>query len=675
MDIVSVGTVPGSDSRSCAVGDWRNMISSLVMWVAVTCGFSKPIPAACMYNMDDTTIFLEQKFGQAGKRTFVSRVVKDVLRVKNLSFSFGISKSKKDKQRKKSKNTQARTVKILLCTCADGTTVCTVIKIKDTAITRFRMQPINLNLWIVWDPKIPKTANRQAAEPKTVRRQRTSCILKNAILPAIKDDMKQKRERQSSTMQSFYEDGSVHSSQDSHAADECYDRGILSMDGDFSQVDAILEDERLTSAFRDANVELFKFAAGASMTQQPNDRSRCFYCLKKALREHKVHLHFNVDTASAFQGLKHKKVIRALQQEIPDKGQSKTSFATFNFFLNSCDVVFSQAFTVGNVRGGWMKCGLAPFNPQVMMESYAFFKDLEKIDPTAHQQVLDAIPKLATLARESGMITDEQMEAELGELFAKSPTFAAMYNRPVVAHAPVNHRRCIWLSNPGFLDTERAHRLQRVQAAAAVVEAAALRRAAAPRSRSTNPANSAPASANSINPVNSAPSSVSDLIDLPWSGVPCKWTSCSGVEILCGSYDKQKGQHQKSDKHKAFLAKVTAELARAPPFQDAGGAAEIRDEDDPLAAENLGLVALSRSNPQSEEESSDSESDSVCDDSMPDAGGGAVAGLRSRSPSTTPLPRPRAGGAPSSSSSPPTASRQNRRFEEMLSPTRYVRFV
>ena len=144
-----------------------------------------------------------------------------------------------------------------------------MIKIKDTAISRFKMEPVNKekNIWIVWDPKIPKSANRQPSEPKAVRVQRTACIMKNAILPAIVEDMRLKRERQASSVHSFYEDDSQKSSQDSHAADECYDRGILSMDGDFGQIEAILADERLTSAFREAKVELFKFAAGASMTR------------------------------------------------------------------------------------------------------------------------------------------------------------------------------------------------------------------------------------------------------------------------------------------------------------------------------------------------------------------------------------------------------------------------
>lgn len=564
------------------------MISSMVMWVSVTAGFSKPIPAACMYNMDDTTCFLEQKFGGVNKKTYVSKTVKNQLRERNLSFSFGLSKSKKERRHKKSKNTQARTVKLLLCTCADGTATCTVIKIKDTAIARFKMEPIDKdqNIWIVWDPKIPKGPGRQLAESKEVRVARTSCILKNAVLPAIEKDLAKKKARQLST-HSFFEDGSQHSSQDSHAADECYDRAILTMDGDFSQIEAILQDDRLTSAFRAANVELFKFAAGASMTQQPNDRSRCFYCLKKALREQKVHLHLHAETANAFIGLRHKKVLRSLASEIPDKGASKTSHATFNLFLSSCDIIFSSAFTVGNIRGGWMKCGLAPFNPQVMMESYAFFEDLEAVDPTAHQQVLAAIPKLAVLARESGCISDEQMETELGDLFGKAPDLAAVYDNPISARAPVNHRRCIWLSNPAFLGIERAHREQKIAEAATAAAAAASR---APRARN----------ASNPRPSDRASASVSDD---QWR-FPCTWTSDSGVLIECGSKDRKKGQHVGSDKHKKFLKDVEVEKARNQPVQISTG--ENAPTDDPLAPDNLDLGLLSHALQEDEEDISSS---------------------------------------------------------------------
>jgi hypothetical protein len=451
MEVVSTGTVPGTDSRSAAVGDWRNMISSLVMWVAVTMSFSKPIPSACMYNMDDTTVFLEQKFGRSSKRTYVSKEVKDDLRARHLSFSFGVSKSKRQKRNKKRANTQARTVKILLCTCGDGSVTCVVVKIKDEAITRFEIEPINDRLFVVWDPKIPKSGSRAPAEPKMVRVNRTAMIMKNAILPCIVEDMRQKRAKQAAlaTVHSFLEDDTQRSSQDSRAADECYDRAVLSMDGDFSQIESILEIESLTAAFAAANVELFKFAAGASMTQQPNDRSRCFYCLKKALHENRMKIQQDIAVIIASLSPRHKKVLRKLEKLIPDRGKTKASFATFNFFLSSCDAVFSYAFNIPNVRSGWHKCGLAPFNPKMIMISYAFFKDLEAIAPNATQRVLDAIPALAAIARESGSVTDEQMEEALGDLFAEAPDLARGYHRPVAAVAPVNHRRCIWLSNPG----------------------------------------------------------------------------------------------------------------------------------------------------------------------------------------------------------------------------------
>jgi hypothetical protein len=552
MEVVSVGTVPGSDSRSAAVGDWRNMISSLVMWLAVVTGFSKRIPFACQYNMDDTTVFLEQRIGK-NKRTYAAKSVKDALRNKNLSFSFGVTKSKREKKRKKAANTQARTVKILFCSCADGTPICTVVKIKDESISQFQLQKISDSFYIAWDPKIPKSGSRSPAEPKSVRVQRTATIMKCAILPAIVRDMEFKKKKQAEAYQKFDEEGVAHDSLDSHADDVCYDRAILSMDGDFTQIEAILALVDLTAAFAANNVELFKFAAGASMTQQPNDRSRCFYCLKKALSEQRVKIQDDIDMTMSNLSPKFRKMLRELEKHVPDKGKSKTSHTTFKFFLSSCDAIFNSAFTIANIRGGWKKCGLSPFNPQTMMESYAFFEDLKSVAPNAPQQVLDAIPRLAVFARDFGIISDEQMEVELGALFRQSPAFALQYARELGERAPVNHRRCIWLSNPAFLVCERAKR-----AAAAVV----VRPIAAPRARPSSAAAAA------------AALPAAQEVEVPWC-FPCKWTSSAGFVIECGSKDKKKSQHVKSDQHASFLAKIAQRQA-----QEAQPLAE--ENDDPL---------------------------------------------------------------------------------------------
>jgi hypothetical protein len=600
MEVVSTGTVPGSDSRSSAVGDWRNMISSLVMWLAVVTGFSKRIPVACQYNMDDTTVFLEQRIGKR-KRTYVAKSVKDALHGKNLSFSFGVTKSKREKQRKKAANTQARTVKILFCSCADGTPVCTVVKIKDESITQFKLQKITDSFYIVWDPKIPKSGPRSPAEPKSVRVRRTATIMKFAILPAIVLDMEVKRRKQAEAYKTFDEEGVAHDSLDSHADDVCYDRALLSFDGDFAQVEAILALEDVTAAFAAKNVELFKFAAGASMTQQPNDRSRCFYCLKKALSEQRVKIQEDIDIAMSTLSPKYLKMLRELSHRVPDKGKSKTSHATFKFFLSSCDSIFNSAFSISNIRGGWKKCGLSPFNPQVMMESYAFFEDLRSVAPDAPQQVLAAVPRLAGFARDSGFISDEQMEAELGALFRQSPAYALQYARDSAgARAPVNHRRCIWLSNPVFLDSERAKR-----AAAAVVppRPASAAARARPRQSSSGAAVEALPAAAAAFP--SAPE-----VEILWC-FPCTWTSAAGVVIDCGSKDKKKSQHVKSDQHALFLrtvAQLQTEEAAELAWQRAHN---IFGSDDPLDAVDLGQMLNEDDN-----NDDDDDSDSSYDDDL-----------------------------------------------------------
>ncbi len=165
------------------------------------------------------------------------------------------------------------------------------------------------------------------------------------------------------------------------------------------------------------------------------------------------------------------------------------------------------------------------------MISYEFFKDLEKVAPEDTQRVLDAILTLAALARESGCVTDDQMENALGDLFAQCPDLARGYHRPVAAAAPVNHRRCIWLSSRAFVDRERDLRRQKLLAAQV--------------QQRPVPA---------VAPNQAAAASVSS--DIAWR-FPCEHTlSISGTVIKCASKDKKKFQHVGSDKHKKFLAEV-----------------------------------------------------------------------------------------------------------------------
>jgi hypothetical protein len=70
------------------------------------------------------------------------------------------------------------------------------------------------------------------------------------------------------------------------------DRGVLCFDGDYPYIEALLSDDNKTrdgrtlrECFARHNIELVKFSGGCSMSQQPNDRSRCFFCLKQSIKK------------------------------------------------------------------------------------------------------------------------------------------------------------------------------------------------------------------------------------------------------------------------------------------------------------------------------------------------------------------------------------------------------
>lgn len=88
-----------------------------------------------------------------------------------------------------------------------------------------------------------------------------------------------------------------------------------------------------------------------------------------------------------------------------------------------------------------------------------------------------ALPALVELAAANGHVSDEQMNAALGAVFAGIGN--PLYERCANADQPINHRRCIWMSNA----TWRAQELARIAAKDAAALEDAQSRAAAAESR------------------------------------------------------------------------------------------------------------------------------------------------------------------------------------------------
>ena len=379
----------------------------------------------------------------------------------------------------------------------------------------------------------------------------------------------------------------------------CGDRGVLCFDGDYPQIEALLSNENKDSAgrtlrqcFADRNIELVKFSGGCSMSQQPNDRSRCFFCIKAAKKKF------------VFQDVER---IRCTAPDWASKGyrllkQHKieaSSLRTFEWFLLTWPDLSATAFTPGNIKSGWEKVGLCPFVPEKMMEAWAFLPDFLAKEPEGVAKITALISVCAKVVVETGSLSDEQMD----EVFYDNNGLFAFVqhsepeSKKTGDSAPVNHRRCIWMSNPVWMAAEQQRRQLRAEEKRRIEEDKAeklkqsdAKKAAAADKKATK--SSRPAH----------PASKLDTVNCP-----------------CGSKIKNKYAHFDADKHKAWL--LAQAIAPPSPVEDA-----IEENLQGLIIEEQGIADARAAASHSQQENviasrsdssscgSDSDSDDGCSD-------------------------------------------------------------
>ena len=295
-DISFAGLVSAGDYRSSALSNWRNMISNIAGWLGLIHASERKIRSALMFNCDDTTLFLDQK-KQTG-RTLVSNAAKAKGRAMHLSFSLSINRKNHATQRSsKHYAHRQRTVKLNCVTRATGKLVCTVIQINDYAITSVKVDELIPGIFLVLLPGKAKGAAAQAADQENeskARVQLATRILRDCILKSLVAE-KNALIAQSKHALEIDSQGSGKYTNSPLKDDEiCLegDRAVLCFDGDYPYIEALLSDANKTSdgrtlreCFAMHNIELVKFSGGCSMAQQPNDRSRCFYCLKQSIKK------------------------------------------------------------------------------------------------------------------------------------------------------------------------------------------------------------------------------------------------------------------------------------------------------------------------------------------------------------------------------------------------------
>jgi hypothetical protein len=461
-DVSFSSLVSAGDYRSSALSNWRNMISNLAVWLGVLGAGERKVPYAFIFNADDTTIFLDQK--KKNVKTLVPNSAKKRFRNMGLSFSLDVHRKNRIKNRNlKNFSHKQRTIKLLCVTAGSGDLVCTVIQISDRDIKEQSFMCLTKGVYMML---LPKSGMQDATTPKI---KYVTQMYRDAVLRCCADFMDEKIANTHAHVEMIDELGQQTFSQSSSVDEEHVpirgDRGVLCFDGDYPQIEALLSNENVNSAgktlrqcFADKNIELVKFSGGCSMSQQPNDRSRCFFCIKAAKKKfvfhdiERIRVTANGWALNAVRKLKHHKI-------------EASSLRTFEWFLLTWPDLSAAAFTPGNIKSGWEKVGLCPFVPEKMMEAWAFLPDfLDKV-PDGVQQIMELITDCAKIVVETGALSDEDMDAIYYDnegLFA-FVEHSEPESKKTGESAPVNHRRCIWMSNPAWMIAEQQRREQRAE--------------------------------------------------------------------------------------------------------------------------------------------------------------------------------------------------------------------
>jgi hypothetical protein len=382
------------DSRARALEDYLNAISCCAVW----CGIDRMgICPALMFSIDEVGICLNSrdKKNTASVLHFQRGVLAESVRR-------GLSPSTVEPSK------QLRMAYLSCMTTAEGHLAATVAIIKDKKCDKNKIiiQNINESLWTCF------------VHPDMKKEQVSRVLLKSIYIPVI------------STCQGRV---AVQLSQSDDAAvvvpisdtpemvysnpvpnyrlqrGEIRPRAILTFDGANETIEAIMK-SRIAEECLIANITLLKWAAACSMTQQPNDVSKCHAILHKLFKTYpysKVPKHFPTEMMPAITIMKKLKMTAA-------------SRLVFQIFFCHLQDILSQAFTRAVVQRGWATAGIydvatGGYNPEMIMRGWnAGGQNPQsswlKLTEESRRFILGIMPQLADMYMTLGELDDSTMD-------------------------------------------------------------------------------------------------------------------------------------------------------------------------------------------------------------------------------------------------------------------------
>ena len=209
-------------------------------------------------------------------------------------------------------------------------------------------------------------------------------------------------------------------------------RAAQLFDGDFDQIDAVLEEMGLLDLFKSNKLEIVKLGAACSFLQAPADLATAHRTLHQAEASEMGHPSASM---SAF-------ISQVLQPSSIPAAPKKL----LEKYLSNVEDILTKAFNPQAVREGWRKSGIHPFSLFQIFTGYAGWT---KLDKTLQTTILGAMPHFQEHSLQHGRISDSYIRDHLTQLGVDCSLFE--WRKEKLEERRVSCQRVIWLCNDDFL--------------------------------------------------------------------------------------------------------------------------------------------------------------------------------------------------------------------------------
>lgn len=215
--------------------------------------------------------------------------------------------------------------------------------------------------------------------------------------------------------------------------EKCFSlRTVMCMDGDGPQTQAFM-DLKLGTYCSEYNIEYLKLAAACSGHESPLDLAKSHQLMRAAI--HNPRYNYKMDPIPSFA------MTVFIDDVLSKSGIAAASLRTFRKFFLHMESIMDKTFNEVDLQHGWQLAGLCPLSCSTILSHCPLWNSLSNSNA---ELVLDAIPPLAETVRLKGELTDSEIQAAVGDAVDLGPDKV----NPV---GPVNHRRCVWGNNAGFV--------------------------------------------------------------------------------------------------------------------------------------------------------------------------------------------------------------------------------